>query len=252
MMARPTDRACAPAGLSQQAVSAKGADPSRKPIVLVALGDPTHKPQLYACPKCGAIHSPRIYACNDELAHEAARQAATDCYTCRETNTCSYCGNDCPKGWTACSDCRLAKKLEAAEEVPDDGGPYFAFGGDTFYHELQDAAEDSLEWLSPCTVTYPQISADSVLENLLDDMHEDASTDDLDAAAAFCEAVDAFNKAQTTKSYWPDEKRKIRVPASGMSAGTAETAQQAQGEARQPDPQGDAPTSSPTPPEVSV
>jgi hypothetical protein len=36
----------------------------------------------------------------------------------------------------------------------------------------------------------------------------------------------------------------LGAPASGMSAGTAETASQAQGEARQPDPEGETPISS--------
>jgi hypothetical protein len=43
-------------------------------------------------------------------------------------------------------------------------------------------------------------------------MHEDASVDDLDAVDAFYAAVEAFNKAQKTQSWWGDNKRKIAVP----------------------------------------
>lgn len=187
------------------------------PIILVRVDDPQQKPQLYACGKCGAAHSPRIYACRDDLAHETARKAAENCYSCKTHNICA-CGAECPKYWTACADCRLKKKLAAATEIPDDGGPYFEFGGDRYYHEIEDAAEDGVEWVCPCTVTYPQISGDDVLDGLLCDMHEDASIDDLDAVAEFMAAVDAFNKAQTTASYWGDETRKIRVPAQAIEA----------------------------------
>lgn len=181
-------------------------------IILVRAGDAEQKPLLYACATCGSVHSPRIYACRDEVAHETARKAAEDCYNCRTHNVCQYCESECPKGWTACGACRFARKLEAAAEVEDDGGPYFEFLGDRMYHELREAAEDGVEWVSPCTETYPQLNADNILENLLDDMHEDASVDDLDATEAFCAAVEAFNTAQTTQTYWADVKRKIRVP----------------------------------------
>ena len=154
-------------------------------IVLVRADDPQQKPLLYACPKCGSVHSPRIYACRDELAHETARAAAEDCYTCKTHNICRDCGAECPKGWLACDQCRFARKLESAIEVPDDGGPYCDFGGDTFYTDITEASDAGIEWVSPCEVTYPRISADNVLENLLDDMHEDASVDDLVATEAF-------------------------------------------------------------------
>jgi hypothetical protein len=110
-----------------------------------------------------------------------------------------------------CGDCRLSAKLAKAVEVEDDGGPYFEFGGDRYYHDLDDAAEDGVEWVSPTTVTYPKLNADSILECLLDDMHEDASVNDLDGVVAFEAAVAAFNEAQTCRSFWPDETRKIRV-----------------------------------------
>ena len=41
----------------------------------------------------------------------------------------------------------------------------------------------------------------------------DASVDDLVATEPFIEAVKAFNDAQTQRTFWADEKRKIRVPA---------------------------------------
>lgn len=192
-------------------------------IVLVRADDPDKKPLLYACAKCGTAHSPAIYLATEERKHLAAREAAEDCYQCRTHNNCDTCGCETPKGWMRCDSCRFKARLEAAVEVPDDGGPYCAFDGDEYFSELDQAADASLEWVSPCTVTYPRLDADDILDNLLSDMFEDASVDDLDGVTEFYAAIEAFNKAQRTPTYFGDNKRKIRVPAQGTSAGTDET-----------------------------
>lgn len=198
----------------QQAVPAlSGFDPSREPKVLIFEDDPERKPRLYACPTCGSVHSPAIYLAREEVQHATAREAARDCYTCKTHNTCSYCGKDCDKGYTACHDCRYARKLEAAVEVADDGGPYCQFDSDTYYTSMEEAQDAGLAWVSPCTVTYPRIDPDSILESLLDEMHEDASVDDMDGVDEFYAAVKAFNDAQKCQSWFGDDKRKIRVPA---------------------------------------
>jgi len=181
-------------------------------IVLVAKDDPACKPLLYACGKCGSVHSPSIYLARKEVQHETARKAAEDCYSCRTHNECDTCGCETPKGWLRCNDCRYRVRLDAAEEVPDNGGPYCAFDGDTYYQDLEEAADAGLEWVSPCHITYPRIDADSVLDNLLSDMFEDASIDDLDAVEPFIAAVKAFNDAQRCQTWFGDSKRKIRVP----------------------------------------
>jgi hypothetical protein len=222
--ALPSDRALSPSATEPVPVSAPAGVTIPSAIVLVRADDPEKKPLLYACPKCGFAHSPNIYACRDELAHQTAREAAENCYSCREHNDCKYCGEQCPKNWLACEPCRLAKKLEAAQEVPDDGGPYCAFDGDTYYTELEDARDDGCEWVSPCHVTYPKIDGDSVLDVLMDDMHEDASVDDLDAVEPFLAAVTAFNEAQKCQSWFGDDKRKINV-AEGIEARSGETRQ---------------------------
>jgi hypothetical protein len=103
----------------------------REPKVLIFADDPDRQPRLYACPTCGSVHSPAIYLATKENQHAAAMDAARDCYTCKTHNECSYCGEQCDKGWTACGPCRFQRKLDAAEEIPDDGGPYCAFDGDT-------------------------------------------------------------------------------------------------------------------------
>lgn len=188
-----------------------GGEAGQSLIVLVRADDPNKKPLLYACPKCGAVNSPAIYMAKSEIAHDTARKAAEDCYNCKTHNNCNYCGAECPKGWTACEPCRFQRKLDAATEVDDDGGPYCRFDGDTYYSEMEEARDDGCEWVSPCHVTYPRIDAVDVLDSLLSDMHEDASIDDLDAVDPFIEAVKAFNEAQTCQSWFGDSKRKINV-----------------------------------------
>lgn len=209
-------------------------------IVLINADDPDRKPQLYACPKCGSVHSPRIYMARDEVAHTAARTAAEDCYNCKTHNVCE-CGAECPKGWLACDSCRYAKLLDKAVEIPDDGGPYCAFDGDTYYTEMEQATDAGIEWVSPCEISYPKIDGGDVLDNLLGDMHEDASVDDLDGVDAFMEAVKAFNDAQRTQSWWGDSKRKIRVPAQGIEAATADETRSGSAVGESPVPVGDAP-----------
>jgi hypothetical protein len=199
-------------GMSALAPEAVAAE-QREAKVLVFADDPERKPRLYACPTCGSVHSPAIYLAREEVQHATAKEAARDCYTCKTHSTCQYCGEQCDKGWTACEPCRYQRKLDAAVEVPDDGGPYCAFDGDTYFTEMEEAQDADLEWVSPCQITYPRIDADSVLENLLDDMHEDASTDDMADVDAFYAAVKAFNDAQTQQSWFGDVKRKIKVPA---------------------------------------
>lgn len=186
-------------------------------VILCRADDPEKKPLLYACPKCGSAHSPTIYLATTERQHQAAREAAENCYNCKTHNVCA-CGAECSKHFTVCEKCQFEKRLSAAEEVPDDGGPYCAFDGDTYYSDLEQAQDDGIEWVSPCNITYPRIDASDIFDGLLSDMHEDADIYDLRGTDEFEAAVEAFNKAQTAQTWWGDSKRKIRVPAKAMSA----------------------------------
>lgn len=185
-------------------------------VVLCRADDPEKRPLLYACPKCGSVHSPSIYMATSERAHQAAREAAENCYTCKTHNMCA-CGAECSKYYTACPKCRLEKRLASAEEVPDNGGPYCVFDCDIYYSDLEQAYEDGIEWVSPCEITYPRIDPDDIFDNLVSNMHEDASEDDLAGVQEFRAAVEAFNKAQTAQTWWGYSKRKINV-AKAMEA----------------------------------
>lgn len=180
-------------------------------VVLVRADDPEKKPLLYACPKCGSVHSPEIYLAAEEVRHATAMRAAEDCYRCKTHYNCGTCGVETPKGWTRCRGCRVEDLLNKATEIADDGGPYCEFDGDRYYFDLQEARDDNVEWVSPCNTVYPRLDADSILESATEEMFEDASIDDLNGVVAFSAAVKAFNEAQSTPTFYGDSKRKINV-----------------------------------------
>lgn len=179
-----------------------------EPIVLVKLGDPSQKPQLFACSKCGHVYSHRIYACKEALAIETARKAAEDCYNCKTHNQCRHCGAECPKHWLACDACRRKERFEKATKVPLDGVDYcFGFDSGDFYSSPEDAADAGEDWVYLTTFRPFEVDGERVDEMILDDHHEDASIDDLKGRDELWAAFDKFNKAQTSGSYDQDNTR---------------------------------------------
>ena len=187
-------------------------DKTETVITLVRADDPEKKPLLYACVKCGQINSPRIYACRDDLAHQAAKQAAIDCYNCRTHNTCQHCGKECNKGRLACDDCLRKKRFEDAKEIPvAEIDECFGFDSGEFYHSPEDAADDGEDWVYASTFRPFSIDGERLEESILDDHHEDASHTDLIDLEDLWNAVEKFNKAQTSGSYDEDRTRRARV-----------------------------------------
>jgi hypothetical protein len=177
------------------------------PIVLVAKGDPEAKPRLFACAKCGSVHSPSIYACREGLALATAEEAARNCYNCREHNTCSDCGEQCPKSWTKCDPCRLKSAFERGQKVDASTiDECFGYGGD-FYHDTDEAREAGEEWVYASTFRPFHLDPDNTLENILDDHFEDASESDLTGVVELRAAIAKFNAAQTSGTYDEDRTR---------------------------------------------
>lgn len=174
-----------------------------EPIILVNAADPERKPWLYACGKCGQVHSPRIYACGDDRAHKAAREAATNCYHCRTHNICHRCGAECEKHWLACGPCRTATRLEKMERIAPDqiGGYCVSFLGEDYYPSVEEAAEAGHTMVHPTTFETFSINADRLIEYILDGHHEDASVSDLKGVDELLAAVETFNKSQTLGTY---------------------------------------------------
>lgn len=191
-------------------------------IVLVKRGDPSEKPMLYACPKCGQAHSPKIYACREEQAHEAARRAAEECWQCRTHDTCEACGKETPKGWLKCETCRESAKLQKAEVV-DASTIENCFNADgEYFHDTWEAIEDGASYVYGSTFTPFRIDFDNLIENVLDDHHEDASTHDLNGLDALKTAIDAFNEAQTSGSYHEDPSKVAYLPKPDGADATTE------------------------------
>ncbi|WP_313666177.1 hypothetical protein [Shinella sp.] len=187
-------------------------------MILIAKGDASEKPRLYACAKCGTVHSPKIYACREEEAHEAARRAAEECYNCRTHNNCQECGKETPKGWLKCSECREASKLAKATVIEAASLDYCFGAGGEFYHSTDEAAEAGEPYVYASTFTPFRIDFDNIVENILDDHHEDASQHDLVSLNEFEAAVAKFNAAQTSGSYFEDCSRVAHLVTEGGEA----------------------------------
>lgn len=188
---------------------------SRKPTLELAVKGRAET-ALYACGDCGKVWSPRIYACRDDLAHEAARRSADECCAPRY---CA-CGVEVDVAWSACAPCRLSKKLQSCTIVIDYTGPVEADGyeggwGEGYFAGVPDligACKDyEVEppaYCHPCNSVPLQLDLNQILESACDDQHEHAG-DQIVGAEELAKAVDAFNAAQTCVSYYPDRSRVI-------------------------------------------
>lgn len=178
--------------------------------------DPESKAVLYACGKCGRCYSPRVYACAEPQAHEAAQKAAEKC--CAPVH-CSGCGVEVGSPWTACSSCREKNRLRRATPVPASEWPDpvehegmqgswgEGYSGDT--DELLQAWEEEElpvpppAYCWPCTSRPLALNADHMLESTVDDMHEEAMDQIVDADEVYA-FVGAWNAKQTCKTWYPD------------------------------------------------
>lgn len=120
--------------------------------------------------------------------------------------------------------------IDKAELVPEYTGPvHFDCNGGSFGEGYFSDVEEFAEWLDEqdeeegfvrprfvfCCEEYPFKGLDigSLLENACEDMYEDAQ-DDLDGADELSTAVDVFNKANSGRiSFYEDRKHKVAVPA---------------------------------------
>ncbi len=111
-----------------------------------------------------------------------------------------------------------AKKITNAEY--DDG---MVYDGDRYFTGVEDALEhyesndaDPPKYLWACTnVGLPKASAESIYDNLLEEMWDDADTSDLNGVEELEAAVDAFNKANESVSLWqPDYSLAIVIGSS--------------------------------------
>lgn len=184
------------------------------------------KTALYACGSCGQCYSPRVYACREDAAHIAAREAAEACCV---PPTCSVCGVEVARPWTMCAKHREQAMLRRATPVPaaewtdpvhrDDMTGDWGEGYSSSVHYLLEwwDFEHGVEigptpappaWCWPCKPVDFALDLERILESALDEFHEDAG-DDLVAVDALDAFVEAWNKKQSLRTWYPDHTRVV-------------------------------------------
>lgn len=176
-------------------------------IVLVAAKDADKRPLLYACPKCGAVHSPAIYLASSDVQHSTAREAARECYSCRTHNNCADCGAETHKSRIKCDDCHKKAVLAKATEVQPSEIDHCFGWSEAFYSSVEDAQDAGEPFVFASTFRPFHISEDQVFDWIIEDHYEDASVDDLHHVAELSAAIKAFNEAQTGGTYDEDRTR---------------------------------------------
>lgn len=183
-------------------------------------------PQLYACGACGHCYSPKIYAAPESEGHTAARNAAE--YCCKP-KYCE-CGVQVEGPWLACPDCRERNMLARAAVI--DAGTYngpvsAACSGewgegyssciDAMIETCQDAGEAIPAYCHPCSAQHLRLDPDSLLEIAVDDMHEGAEDQIVDAKE-LVDFITAWNEKQYCVSYFEDRKRVIILDQERVTA----------------------------------
>lgn len=142
----------------------------------------------WVCMGCNGLYRTAIYACRDDLASEAARQAAARC--CAE-KACHTCGGEVGKYRTICNECirkRDEAKFDGAQKLTiaayrEQHADGMVTDGENFW--TVDSYVDDEVYLTHPRVWFCEprrgieLDAEDLLENWADDRHEDA-VDDLD------------------------------------------------------------------------
>lgn len=177
--------------------------------------NPSEPLQLFVRRPDGTMRDQVHHACAHCRVISPSRDDAYDC--CRQFR-CA-CGAEMERYRTKCSSCYEAAREEKAEEVPYDGGCVYCERTDRYFNSMGEYLDDTepgeeAEFLFACDVVrLADASADrivtGIVEDLISDHHEDAEVDHYDELVA---AVGAWLAKQTTESWSPNYKRKVRVP----------------------------------------
>lgn len=176
--------------------------------------------KCYGCYECGKLYSPTIYAVRDDMARQAAIEAARRCC---EPKACKECGGELDyPSYTACRPCREVLKLRRASEVEykDCEAPVFSDDvsggwGDGYSGDMQEFEEscnsedvDAPCYVHPCIANHFRFDPSYILDRAYDDHHEDAvdQIEDIDGLFSFFEK---WNAKQNLRSYHPDYAKVI-------------------------------------------
>lgn len=207
-----------------------------EPLPLEIVG--RRKVVAYACGHCGSVKSlkPGLY----NSGPDSAWRQALEC--CRRPNACASCGTPVDQHKHTCEQCwqvkryredrALARKAkiigDTREPVCDplwqgewgDGySPTLADHMDWWQDEhgtpegepVPDDAPEPPAFVYATTPVVPTIDIDQICEHLTEEMHEDATVDDLYGFDILAAAIEAFNKAQSGTSWMIDYSRVIVI-----------------------------------------
>lgn len=181
----------------------------KEPIVLVRQG--SGEIVAYACGKCGVVASSPVR--DGARAREAAFQHCAP-------RSCSWCGKEVDRPhYTSCDACMMEAKWMKEAEIfanankirpVDYGGPVFdaseRTGNEGYSRDLDEALEAAAD-LDPddqpffywtCTITKPELDAESILENLAEDAYDGAAYTHQEELQA---ALDAWCAKQTVETW---------------------------------------------------
>ena len=184
--------------------------------------DPDKKAALYACGVCGKCYSPK------SVGEQNAIDMAEKCCD-PKAYTCKVCGIEVPSYRTMCErhaeQARLRKAVQIDEKdwsdpVQLDGAP--GGWGEGYFFDTDDLREswEDYSWVEtspqvpvpaycwPCTSSPLALNAESLLEQAVDDMHEDAADQIVDADGLY-EFIEAWNSRQTCVTWYPDMSRVV-------------------------------------------
>ena len=176
--------------------------------------------KCYGCVKCGKLYSPTIYAVREDVAKQAAIQAAQRCCG---PKSCQRCGGELDHpSYTACRPCREVLKLQRATEVEykDCEAPVFSDDvsgswGDGYSGEMAELDEtcngEDVEmpcYVHPCIANHFKFDPADILDRAHDDHHEDA-VDQIEDVEGLFSFFKEWNAKQNMRSYYPDYKKVI-------------------------------------------
>lgn len=177
--------------------------------------DPEGKAVLYACGVCGTCYSPKSVGVQNAI--DVAEKCCLP-----EHHTCNACGKEVPKYRNLCAGCAELVRLRKATQIEaeDWTGPVHLDGapggwGEGYFSDADDLRQSCEDYdvpvpayCWPCTSRPLRLDPDSLLEQAVDDMHEDAADQivDADELEAF---VEAWNAKQTCVSWYPDMSRVV-------------------------------------------
>jgi len=168
---------------------------------------------IYYCSECRVVHATKEQA---EQCHGERICACGQKLSSRYRNECDKCWYEKSKKESAEKELARFEKANKISEGEYQGG--MVNDGDNFYEDVEEAIDKYLEGQEPeyvwaCKdVGVPLVNSDSIVENMLENMWEDADSSDLNGLDELDVAIKKFNEANKSIAVWqPDYSTAILV-----------------------------------------